>query len=265
MSEFDEDLARAVEHGVARGGLPGAADAVRRGGRRSRRARGGAAVLTVAALGGALGVGSAFGAGRGTDAAASAASTGGHSASAPATSHGDGLLAPDLWPGYDLVHWTPRPLSFGKTTRVSSMVLHCTPSDPSLPRSFPITGSTLFDNTYDTAHRLDADETVFSFADADAASAYLADARNAGTAQASCGTGPFSQVPAPGASTGYGVSWLLTQRQSGVDGMPLVTHNYLVRAGNRVALLRVTQFGDDFRSTAGDATLLAELRQALEK
>jgi hypothetical protein len=283
MSEFDEALAQAVEDGIARGGLPGAADAVRRGRKRSLRARGGVAVLGVAAVGGAFGVTASLGGiTGGADTAAAAVTTAattpttaGHSASvptpvtesAPGSAHGDGLLAAKLWPGYDLVRWNPRPSNpSGVTKSVGSLVLHCYPStvNPPMPKTFPITGFSMWGNEYNTAHHLDADETVFTFADEAGASAFLADTRQAGSAPG-CDSGPGASVPSQGVSTDRGVSWLITQQVSPVDKLPSVDHDWLVQSGNRVALLRVEQFGSDFRSTADDAKVLAQMQQALEK
>ncbi|WP_194910298.1 hypothetical protein [Catenulispora rubra] len=57
----------------------------------------------------------------------------------------------------------------------------------------------------------------------------------------------------------------MNQQDGGVDHLPAVAHQYLVQSGDRVALLRVSQFGSDFKSTAGDAKVFADLQQALEK
>jgi len=281
MSEFDEALARAVEDGVARGGLPGAADALRRGRRRSLRARGGAAVLGVAAVGGAFGVTASLGGTGGgvtTAAAVTTPTTTGHSASVPTPvtesapvtpppAHGDGLLPAKLWPGYDLLHWNPQPTNLPKPAKsAGSLVPHCYPPNvnPPMPKGFPITGMSMWGTEYSTAHHVDADEIVFTFADEAQASAFLADARQAGSGQ-TCDSGPEATVPSPGVSTDDGVSWLITQQVSPVDHLPSVDHSWLVRSGNRVALLRVDQFGSDFRSTADDVKILAQMRQALEK
>src|SRR5205814_2141020 len=84
------------EDGIARGRLPGAADAVRRGRRRSLRARGGVTVLGVAVVAGALGGASALDGG--------AARVGAEAG--PSGVHADeGVLPVAQWPGYGLSHW----------------------------------------------------------------------------------------------------------------------------------------------------------------
>lgn len=273
MSEFDEALAQAVEDGIARGGLPGAADALRRGRRRSLRARGGMAVLGVAAMGGSLGVSAAFGEGGKTAAApttkAATSPTTGHSASAPTSpAHGDGLLAADLWPGHDLVHWeaklnNPR----GPVKAVGSLVMHCYPSNvnPPMLKTFPVTGMNMWTNGYDTTHHADGIYSVYTFADEAEASAFLADARHAPDRDPGCGSGPGAVKSAPGVSTDYGLSWLTLQQDSGVRHLPSDTHDFVVQSGNRVALLTVNQFGTAFTDTTDDLKVLADMRQALEK
>jgi hypothetical protein len=287
MPEFDEALARAVQDGVGQGGMAGAADAMRRGRRRSLRARGGVAVLGVAAIGGALGVTATLGGlagGAKAVAAADAPTTTGSPASAPTSSsesarptrpttstqsappaRGDGLLAANLWPGYSLAHWDPEPTNLPATQSIGSMINHCDTNPADLGKySFPVTGAKQWGTTYITAIRGDAEEDLFIFADASHAAAFLADARGAGTAK-SCSTGPAAQVPSPGVSTDYGVSWVVKQQDGGVDHLPSIDHRYLVQSGNRVALLRAMQFGTDFESTSGDAKVLADLQAALEK
>ncbi|MEY9925498.1 hypothetical protein ABH926_000118 [Catenulispora sp. GP43] len=278
MPEFDDALARAVQDGVGQGGMPGVADAMRRGRKRSLRARGGVAVLGVAAIGGALGVTASLGGPAGaakTVTAADAPTTTGRPASAPTSSsesapppaRGDGLLAAKLWPGYDLTHWDPQPSNPSRAAKgAGSLVTHCYPSDSHPPAgiAFPITGMSMWGTEYDTAHHVDAQEVVFTFADEAKASAFLADARNAGSAPA-CGSGRDALVPAPGVSTGDGVSWLINQQHSSVDNLPSVEHTWVVRVGDRVAMLRVSQFGSDFKSTAGDKKVFADLQAALEK
>lgn len=277
MSEFDEALARAVEDGVARAGLPGAADAVRRGRRRTLRARGRAATLGIAAIGGAVGVTAALGgpasgarpvAAGGLTAAPTTAPTTGRSASAPpsttesaaVTAHGDGLLAANLWPGYAEAHWTlllTNPA--GPVKAAGSLVEDCHTSTT----SFPITGTTTWAAAGDTQNFAEAIETVFSFADEKEAAAFLADARRAGSAPA-CDQGPRARVHSPGVGTAYGVSWLMHQRNGGSDGPPAVSHSWLVQAGNRVALLNTEMLGADFPDT-NDAKVLSDMLRALEK
>ncbi|MEY9911066.1 hypothetical protein ABIA35_007317 [Catenulispora sp. MAP12-49] len=266
------------------GGMAGAADAMRRGRRRSLRARGGVAVLGVAAIGGALGVTATLGGlagGAKAVAAADAPTTTGSPASVPTSSseparattstqsappaRGDGLLAANLWPGYSLAHWDPEPTNLPATQSIGSMINHCDTDPADLGKySFPVTGAKQWGTTYITAIRADAEEDLFVFADASHAAAFLADARGAGTAK-SCSTGPAAQVPSPGVSTDYGVSWVVRQQDGGVDHLPSIDHRYLVQSGNRVALLRAMQFGTDFESTSGDAKVLADLQAALEK
>ncbi|MEY9888805.1 hypothetical protein ABIA31_002453 [Catenulispora sp. MAP5-51] len=250
------------------GGMAGAADAMRRGRRRSLRARGGVAVLGVAAIGGALGVTATLGGlagGAKAVAAADAPTTPTTSTQSAPPARGDGLLAANLWPGYSLAHWDPEPTNLPATQSIGSMINHCDTDPADLGKySFPVTGAKQWGTTYITAIRADAEEDLFVFADASHAAAFLADARGAGTAK-SCSTGPAAQVPSPGVSTDYGVSWVVRQQDGGVDHLPSIDHRYLVQSGNRVALLRAMQFGTDFESTSGDAKVLADLQAALEK
>jgi len=274
MSEFDEALAQAVEDGVARGGLPGAAEAVRRGRRRSLRARGGAAVLGIAAIGGAFGVtavlgGPAAGARPVTAAGATTSPTTGRSASAPTSAtesaavpaHGDGLLAPDLWPGYAEVRWPVQLLTpTHAITSVGSVVQEC--HGP--VKTVPVTGMTMWANgLIHNSNGAMATETVYTFADEKGAAAYLADARGVGSAP-TCDPGPYANVYSPGISTAYGVSWSLHQQDSGIDGRPAINHHWLVQSGNRVALLDTERLDKDFPGT-NDAKVLADLLHALEK
>jgi len=275
MSEFDEALAQAVEDGVARGGLPGAAEAVRRGRRRSLRARGGAAVLGIAAIGGAVGVTAALGgpaAGARPVAAAGATTTPttGRSASAPTSAtepaavaaHGEGLLAPNLWPGDAEVHWPVQLLiPPGPAKAAYSVVDHCGASR----KSFPATGLTMWANgLIHNSNGAMATETVYTFADEKGAAAYLADARGAASAPTCDPGSPYTNVYSPGISTAYGVSWSLHQQDSSIDGRPAVNHRWLVQSGNRVAFFEVERLDKDFPGT-NDAKVLADLLHALQK
>jgi hypothetical protein len=100
---------------------------------------------------------------------------------------------------------------------------------------------------------------VWTFADEARAEDFLADARTAGSAPA-CGEGDGARVSSAGVSTASGVSWLVTQKATSE-----VDHMWVVRSGTRVTLLRVMQFGDDLKSTAGDQTVLENLEKALEQ
>lgn len=263
MSEFDEALAQSVQDGIARGGLPGAADAVRRGRRRSLRARGGVTLLGVAVVAGALGGAGVLGGGAGSVGVGAGSSV-----------HADeGILPVAQWPGYDLGHWklsaacaaadrskcrAGDPTDDVKQVKVGEYAGQCGPG-----ASFQIRRFVQFGTQYDTAHKLDANEIVFTFADGDAAAAFMADARTAVSARGCAGV-PGAEATSPGLSTAGGVSWVVTQQDGGVNHLPSVGHQYLVQADNRVALLRVMQFGTDFQSTVGDAKVLAEMQQALE-
>jgi len=291
MSEFEEALTRAVQEGAEPGRLPGAADAVRRGRRRTLRARTGTAVLGVAALGGALGVTSVLGGGAGAAASAASGTTGttgitgaalaatttGSPASAPTSAPaqgGDGLLPAKQWPGYNVVHWDPQLVQLpngGGPTKMGSLALRCYPAgvtpDPKDMTTFPVEKLTQWGVEYNTSHHVDADQMVLTFADEAKAGAFLADARTAGSVP-NCVLNPKSgdtRVAAQGASTDDGVSWTVTQ-PSGAPGLAeSVDHWYVVQSGNRVSMFRVMQFGDDFKSTAGDKTVLQDLEAALRK
>jgi len=280
MSEFDEALAQAVEADTARGRLPGAADAVRRGHKRSLRARGGVAVLSVAAVGGAFATTTALGGAASGEKTVAAAATTGNPAGAPkstpesaAQNHtGDGVLPAEQWPGYNLVHWQVKQMEM-PTPPTKWMSLQNFPCDGGVDGlekySVPVTDVEMWGGSYSgstSGKGLGADETVITFADSAKAEAYLEDARGAGSAKA-CGTGPTAPVPSPGVSTEHGVSWVVREQDTVVEGshMPSVSHSYLVQDGNRVAVLRVMQWSDDLRSTAQDAKVLNELEQALKK
>ncbi|NUR60503.1 MAG: hypothetical protein HOV87_17850 [Catenulispora sp.] len=253
MSEFVDALTDAVEADTARSRLPGAADAVRRGRRRSLRARGGVAVLGIAAIGGALGIGSAFGPGSG--AAPIAPLAGQSSAYAD-----DGMLPAEQWPGYDLAHWKPQLFKAPNegVTKEGSLVLRCGDKAQN-PPLFPFTRTVEFHTGYVAAYKMNADQTVWTFADEAKAEDFLADARTAGSAPA-CGEGDGAEVSSTGVSTASGVSWLLTQKATSE-----VDHMWVVRSGSRVTLLRVSQSGDAFKSTAGDKTVLENLEKALQQ
>lgn len=262
MSEFDEALARSVEDGIARGRLPGAADAVRRGRRRSLRARGGVTVLGIAVVAGALGGASALGDG----AARPGAGAG------PWGAHADeGVLPVTQWPDYDLSHWTlsascaaadrskcrpADPVDHAVTQRsVGDMVGQCAPGG-----EFPVRRFVQFGTQYDTLRKLDADEIVVTFADEDGAATFMAQARTAVSAGICAGL-RGAGATSPGVSTAEGVSWLTTGAALDDYG-----HDYLVQADDRVALLRVNQLGvDTIHGTADDATVLRQMRQALER
>ena len=262
MSEFDEALARSVEDGIARGGLPGAADAVRRGRRRSLRARGGVTVLGVAMVAGALGGASALGGGAGQ----AGAGAGGHSV------HTDeGVLPVTQWPGYDLSHWSLTascaaadrskcrpgdPTDDVKEAKVSDWVGGCLPG-----ATFQIRRFVQFGTQYDDRQKLDANEIVLTFANGDAAAAFMAEARTAVSTRGCAGV-PGAEVTTPGLSTADGVSWLTAGR----DALVSYGHDYLVQADDRVALLRVNQLdADGIGSTAGDQAVLHNLVAALSR
>ncbi|GAA1970390.1 hypothetical protein [Catenulispora subtropica] len=268
MSEFVDVLTEAVEAGTAEGRLPGAADAMRRGRRRSLRARGGAAALGVAVLGGALGIGSTFGPDSGTTPVGAGAGPGEWG-----VRHADdGILPVAQWPGDALAHWKLTP-SCGladrkacrpgaatddvKEARVGEWTGQCEPG-----ASVPVRRFVQYGTQFDEGRKLDADEIVFTFPDRDtAAAAFLAGARTAGSPQ-SCAGVADAEVASPGVSTADGVSWLLTQKATLVG----YTHFYVVQVDDRVALLRVNQIGGDtLRSTTGDETVLQNLKAALSR
>jgi hypothetical protein len=267
MSEFDEALARAVQDGIARGGLPGAADAVRRGRRRSLRARGGVTVLGVAVVAGALGGAGFFGSGVGGSAVVGAAA-------GAANSFSDyGVLPASQWPGYDTEHWTVSahcgladrskckpgdPSSDPVTeTKISEWWGVCTPG-----RTYPVRRYASFTTQRDEARKVDEDESVFTFPDRATAAAFLADARAAGSPKV-CGTEPgYTATSTPGVSTSDGLSWLASSK----DAMASYEHGYLVQVDDRVAMLRVLQEdGDTMPGTENDALVLADMAQALAK
>lgn len=266
MSEFEEALAEAVQDGIARGGLPGAADAVRRGRRRSLRARGGVTVLGVAVVAGALGGAGMLGGGAGTVGAASG--LGGHA--------GEGILPAAQWPGYDLEHWKVSPSGCGAADRskcragdpvdhavtsvkVGDWGLGCGPSSP----TFPVRRFAQYATQYDTARRLDANEAVLTFPDEGTAAAFMANARSADFSR-SCGTGSGASHISPGVSTAEGFSWLTTQQFAGSSKADS-QHCYLVQVDDRVAVLRINQLsGDTLNGTVGDPTVLRNLAAALD-
>jgi hypothetical protein len=162
------------------------------------------------------------------------------------------------------MHWNPVSVRVPNShPKVGSEVNRCDATQ-NMQSSFATTGFAEWGTEYSTPRHLDADETVLTFADAAKAEAYLADAKGAGSAPA-CGTGSSAQVPSPGVSTEHGVSWVVTQPDGGVEHLPSVAHMWLAQSGNRVAVLRLMQFGTDYKSTSGDAKVLADLQQALEK
>jgi hypothetical protein len=264
MSEFDEALARSVEEGIARGGLPGAADAVRRGRRRSLRARGGVTVLGVAVVAGALGGAGILGGGAGSVAAGSA--TGAHA--------DEGFMPAAQWPGYDLEHWKLKPSGCSLADRskcvpgdaidhvvtevkVADWAGGCYPGP-----SFPVRRYAVYATNYDEGRKLGAYETVVTFRDENAAAAYLAGARAVAVKTNCADTAESATVTLPGASTGDGVSWV-SEEQRPTAGY---RHNYVVQVDDRVALLSVDQMsGDTLQSTAGDATVLQNLADALAR
>ena len=99
---------------------------------------------------------------------------------------------------------------------------------------------------------------MLTLADADTAAVFMADARTAISAKG-CPRVPGVEVTSPGASTADGVSWLWTEAPPNADEYG---HAYLVRVDDRVALLRVNQFGGDtVRGTVGDKTVLHNLAE----
>lgn len=262
MSEFDDALAEAVQDGIARGGLPGAADAIRRGRRRSLRTRGGVTVLGVAVVAGALGGAGMLGGRAGT---AGAASGLGRHAS-------DGILPAVQWPGYDLEHW--KVSASGCSAADRSKCRAGDPVDHSITKSnvsewfgvcspggtYPVRRYVLYATQYDTQRRLDANEVVITFTDENAAAAYLADARVAAKGKGCAGVDAGAETLSIGVSTADGVSWEAT----GHDAFVSSSHNYLVQADDRVAVLRIDQIGGNtLQSTARDAVVLHDLAVAL--
>ena len=270
MSEFDETLARAVQEGIARGGLPGAADAVRRGRRRGLRARGGVAVLGMAAIAGTMGIGTTFGGG---GSGAVGAGSGGHGPSAY------GIMPASQWPGYAIADWK---LSAGcgwadrskcnagdptvdhiTSLKIGDVFGVCTPGP-----TYPVRQSARYDTQHDDAHQLDGEETVYTLPDRAAAAAFLADARAAG-APKKCPPGPpqdtSTSTEAPGVSTTDGLSWV-TSGKGTPDARPFYTHSYLVQVDDRIAVLGIQQDGTGaMQSTEYDAQVLADMARALEK
>jgi hypothetical protein len=103
---------------------------------------------------------------------------------------------------------------------------------------------------------------VFTYPDTAGPQLALADTKNVLKGQ--CGTSGLSAVH--GATPDYGVSWLLrTLPMPGSDQTPEVDHEYLVVEGDRVAMLSVSDDGDKFSDTSGDAAILAAMRDALAR
>ena len=263
MSEFDEALAQAVQDGIAHGGLPGAADAVRRGRRRSLRARGGVTVLGVAVVAGALGGAGMFGGGAGAAGAASGAA--GHAS--------DGILPAAQWPGYDVEHWTVSPSGCSAADRskchpgqaddpnvtdikVTDWFGLCTPGP-----TYPVRRFAHYATQYDAVRKLDADEIVVTLADEHAAAAFMADIRAASPGKACAGVSGVHL--SPGVSTADGVSRRTVSEPQ--PGFADYGRDYAVRQGDRVALLRVNEDGQDtVLSATDDATVLHDLAVALD-
>lgn len=261
--EFDEALARSVQDGIARGALPGAADAVRRGRRRSLRARGGVTVLGVAVVAGALGGAGILGGGAGTVGAGSG--TGTHA--------GEGFMPAAQWPGYDLEHWKLSPSGCSAAdrskcrpgdaidhvvtdTKIGDWAGVCVPG-----QSYPIRRYAVYATKYDDARKLDALETVMTFHDAGAAASFMADARRA-AATKKCSSDPDSGVVSFGVGTADGVSWVNAAQRP----ISEYEHVYVAQEDDRVAVLRVNQMeGDTLQSTAGDGSVLQNLAAALAR
>ncbi|GAA2054212.1 hypothetical protein GCM10009839_72870 [Catenulispora yoronensis] len=256
MSEFDDALTRAAQDAAERGRLPGAADAVRRGRRRTLRARGGVAVAGVAAVGGALGVTAALGG------PAGAAPGGGTVGAAHAD---DGLLQPELWPGYDQAHWKPKKLVQPNLVNLSQIYYGPCPVSPD-PNGGPSVRNVVFSGG-EFEGRLDAFQEVFTFSDSARAATVLAGLRTAGSTKA-CRGGTGADAASPGVNTEAGVSWLW--RQTAADGARVVTHSYAVQVGDRVTLLRIswTSTGTgtgEGTGTGADSTVLEHLQAALSR
>ncbi|ACU76539.1 hypothetical protein Caci_7715 [Catenulispora acidiphila DSM 44928] len=264
MSEFEEALARSVQDGIARGGLPGAADAVRQGRRRSLRARGGVTMLGVAVVAGALGGAGVLGGGTGT-AAGSGTDSFKHA--------DDGVLPAAQWPAYDVAHWKVAP-SCSVADRSK-----CRPGDPTddikqvkagdltgqcgPTKSFPVLRFVQYATQEDELLKLDGDEIVLTLPSRAAAAAFMAEARTAGSPRACAGV-PGAEGVTPGVDTADGVSWEWTEAP---PNAAMYGHGYLVRVDDRVAFLRLNQTGggDTVRGTAGDETVLKNLEAALSK
>lgn len=255
MSEFDEVLARAVEAGTARGRLPGAADAVRRGRRRSLRTRGGVAVAGVAAVAGALGVTSALGG------QAGAAPVG---PGAGGTIHTDeGMLPAAQWPAYDVKHWKPHKINQGNLESGAVLEVYCVP----VTKGIQSRKHVAFESSSDYSRpQLRIYEDVFTFADSRAAAEFMVKAR-AAVSPKTCPEASGTVVVAQGVSTADGVSWVTDQHPERLSGSPgYHSHGYLVQVDDRVALLQVGQEGaDTYQGTAGDTTVLKNLEAALSR
>uniref|UniRef100_UPI001891072A hypothetical protein n=1 Tax=Catenulispora pinisilvae TaxID=2705253 RepID=UPI001891072A len=190
------------------------------------------------------------------------AGSGSHTASA------DGIMPAAQWPGYDIAHWTVSPncgladrskcIPGDPTSNVTSAAISlrfgtCTPG-----QTYPVRRFVQYATQYDTAHKLDADETVLTFPDHGTAAAYLADAHAAGSPKICPGTS--GATSAPGVSTADGLSWVVGNK----DAVTSYAHGYLVQVGDRVAVLRVNQMdADSMQSTANDELVLADMEQAL--
>ncbi|MBS2536816.1 hypothetical protein KGQ20_29045, partial [Catenulispora sp. NF23] len=190
-----------------------------------------------------------------------------------ASARAEGILPATQWPGYDVAHWTVAPNGCGAADRskcspgqaadpvvtdakASDWTGQCTPG-----RTFPIRRFVQYATNQDVALKLDANEIVLTFPDQNTAAGFLSDARNPGSPK-SCSDDPRAETTVPGVSTADGVSWVSTSHTAAGGYL----HGYVVRAGDRVAVLRVNQMvGDTMQSTAKDELVLADMEQALAK
>jgi hypothetical protein len=89
----------------------------------------------------------------------------------------------------------------------------------------------------------------------------MAEARTAASGRG-CAGFPAGAAASPRVSTADGVTWQSTMH----DALLSHEHGYLAQADERVALLRVNQIdADSLHNATDDATVLAEMREALER
>lgn len=270
---FEQDLAGEVGAATEHARLAGPREVIERGRRRARARRGGMAVAGAAMIGGAYAAGGLPGGPSNLGAASPAAS---------ARQYGDGMLAVAQWPFQASRHWTVsegEPM-YGVAPLLISEVDGSPPQGPGAMfltvacERTPMTDLTRYVDGRQRAAVRDwgtaprgknppypprAGESVYTYTDAADAQQSLTYTLNA--LKAPCTAG---QTLVRGATTDYGVSWVLRLPQGAGGDAPFSTvHKYLVVDGDRVATLEVEDVGTALADTSQDAKVLAAMRDAL--
>lgn len=260
MSDLEEVLTDAAESAAVHGRLPGAAEIMRRGRRRTLRQRGGAAAFGVA-VAGAVGVTALHGT---TDDASAA----GPAATSTEVAHGSGFLPAAQWPGYDRLRWTTTAVPAGSDRSVIRFLpLSCDPP-LALPQE-PMTTAIARMEAHPADHaNSNGNEMVWTYATTANADKMLAEARTEAV-QVSLDCPAAKDLPAakrvltPGPTTDYGVSWTVRETLRDNPEHETQAHVYVVRIGNRVAQITVVEYGSEQVDSAHDKKVLEHLRDAL--